>query len=57
MQSQYGWHVIRVDAHKAAQTRNFDDVKSGILAELREKYIRDTRDAAVTAVGTIRSWW
>jgi hypothetical protein len=48
--TQFGWHIIRVDGHKAGQARTFDDVKLGIIAELREKYIREAREAAVLSV-------
>jgi peptidyl-prolyl cis-trans isomerase C len=50
VKSQFGWHIIRVDGRKAARERPFDEVKSGIMAEQREKAIRDAREAAVQAV-------
>jgi hypothetical protein len=39
-----------VDGHKAGQARTFDDVKLGIVADLREKYLREAREAAVQSV-------
>ena len=47
VQSQFGWHVIRLDGRKPPAPRAYDDVRESIMAELRQKYVNDQRDAAV----------
>ena len=45
--SSFGWHVVRLDARRPAVERSYDEVRDSILAELKQKYVNDTREAAV----------
>ncbi len=41
VESQYGFHVIKFVDRKPARKKTFDEVKSGILSELRQKFVSD----------------
>jgi parvulin-like peptidyl-prolyl isomerase len=49
--TNFGWHVIRLDGRRAAQLRPFDEVREQILADLKQKYVAEHRDAALAAIG------
>jgi peptidyl-prolyl cis-trans isomerase C len=48
--SAFGWHIIRLDGRRPAGQRSFDEVKDTIMAELRQKYVNDKRDALIASV-------
>jgi peptidyl-prolyl cis-trans isomerase C len=50
VQTQFGWHVIKLEERKPASQRSYDEVKESILGELRQKYISDKRDLLVASV-------
>jgi peptidyl-prolyl cis-trans isomerase C len=57
VKSQFGWHVIRLEAKTPARTQPFDDVKDAILAEQRAKYVGAKREQYLASVrndGSIR---
>jgi peptidyl-prolyl cis-trans isomerase C len=47
VQSSFGWHVIRFDGRRPAVQKPFEEVRDPILAELKQKYIDEQREAAV----------
>jgi peptidyl-prolyl cis-trans isomerase C len=47
VQSQFGWHVIRLDGRRAPAPRPYEEVRDTILAELRQKFVNDQRDSAI----------
>jgi peptidyl-prolyl cis-trans isomerase C len=47
VQSQFGWHVIRLDGRKPRAPRAYEDVRETIMSELRQKFVNEARDAAV----------
>jgi peptidyl-prolyl cis-trans isomerase C len=48
--SRFGWHVIRLEGRQAPVQRNFEDVKPQIVAELRQKFVNEKRDAALAKI-------
>jgi|KBSSwiStaDraftv2_1062776.scaffolds.fasta_scaffold08170_3 peptidyl-prolyl cis-trans isomerase C len=50
VQSQFGWHVIRLDGRRPATIRTFDEARETIMAELRKRYIDEKREQAVAAI-------
>lgn len=50
VKSQFGWHVIRLEAKTPARTQPFDDVKDAILAEQRAKYVGARREQYLASV-------
>ena len=52
VQSRFGFHVIRLEDRKAARQRTLIEAQPQIIAEMRQKYISDAREAAI---GGIRS--
>jgi peptidyl-prolyl cis-trans isomerase C len=47
VQTQFGWHVIRVDDVRAAKVPSFDEVKPQLQQRMQsqwlDKYLRDLR--------------
>jgi peptidyl-prolyl cis-trans isomerase C len=52
VQSSFGWHVIRLDGRRPAVQKPFEEVRESILAELKQKYVNDEREAAVAKLRT-----
>ncbi len=50
VQSQFGWHVIRLDARRPATVPSFAEVRDTVMAELKKRFIDEHRDDAVAAV-------
>jgi peptidyl-prolyl cis-trans isomerase C len=48
--SRFGYHLIRLENRKPGRQRTFAEARPMILAEMRQKYVNDTRDAAVGAI-------
>ena len=52
VQSSFGWHVIRLDGRRPAVQKPFEEVRESILAELKQKYVNDEREAALAKLRT-----
>ena len=50
VQSQFGWHIIRLDGRRPAAVRTFDEARETILAELRKRYIDEKREQTIAAI-------
>ena len=50
VQSQFGWHVIRLDGKRAGSVKPYEEAREAILAELRKRFIEEKREAAVSAI-------
>ena len=48
--SSFGYHVIRLDAKKAAELRPFDAVKEQALAEVKRDYVKAQKTAMLDSV-------
>jgi peptidyl-prolyl cis-trans isomerase C len=48
--SRYGYHIIKLEARKPARQRTFDEAKREILAEMKQKYVAEAREAAVRGI-------
>jgi len=48
--SQFGWHVIRLEARRSPEVTPFDQVRDTIMAEQRKLFVDERRDAAVSAI-------
>jgi peptidyl-prolyl cis-trans isomerase C len=53
--SRYGYHLIRLEGRTPARQPTFDEARPVILAEMRQKFVSDAREAAVVAIRTDRS--
>jgi len=45
VQSQFGWHIIRLDGRKESTVAPFEQVRDQIVADLRARYVDEQRDA------------
>jgi len=52
VQSSFGWHVIRLDGRRPAVQKPYEEVRESILAELKQKYVGDQREAAMAKLRT-----
>jgi peptidyl-prolyl cis-trans isomerase C len=52
VQSKFGYHVIRLDAKRPGEERPYDQVSKQIMAELRQRYVTETREARLEAIRT-----
>jgi peptidyl-prolyl cis-trans isomerase C len=50
VKSSFGWHVIRLDGRQPAGQTPFDEVKSQIIGEMRQRYIDQQRESALAAI-------
>jgi len=48
--SRFGYHVIRLEARKPGREKSFDEVRSQILTEMRQKQVTDARESAIVAI-------
>jgi peptidyl-prolyl cis-trans isomerase C len=48
--TKFGYHIIRLDGRRPGEQRSFEQVSKQIMAELRERYVRETRQARVQAI-------
>jgi parvulin-like peptidyl-prolyl isomerase len=48
--SEFGWHIIRLDGHRAAATAPYEEVRETILAEIRKRNVDQARDGALAAI-------
>jgi peptidyl-prolyl cis-trans isomerase C len=40
VQTQFGWHIIRLDDERAAKFPSFEEVKPQIQAEMRQQQVQ-----------------
>jgi peptidyl-prolyl cis-trans isomerase C len=52
VQSKFGYHVIRLDGRRAGEVRTFEQASKQIMAELRERYVKEAREARIDAIRT-----
>lgn len=45
--SQFGYHVIKLEARRPAAQKPFEDARTQIMGELRQRYINEQRDTAL----------
>ena len=50
VQSQFGWHVIRLDGKRAGTLKPYEEARDQIMTELRKRAIEEKREAAVSAI-------
>jgi len=50
VQSQFGWHVIRLDGKRAGAVKPYEEARDQIMTELRKRAIEEKREAAVSAI-------
>ena len=50
--SKFGFHIIRLDGRRPAHEQTFDEVSKEIMAQMRERYVKEARDARVEAIRT-----
>ena len=50
VQSQFGWHVIRLDGKRAGALKPYEEARDQIMTELRKRAIEEKREAAVSAI-------
>lgn len=50
VQSQFGWHIIRLDGKRAGTLKSYEEARDQIMAELRKRAVENKREAAVTAI-------
>jgi peptidyl-prolyl cis-trans isomerase C len=51
VKTRAGWHVVRLDERTAPVARSFDEVKDGIMADLREKHVTEAHDTFLKGLG------
>ena len=50
VQSQFGWHIIRLDGKQPGTVKSYEQARDQIMGELRKRAIEEKRDAAVSAI-------
>jgi peptidyl-prolyl cis-trans isomerase C len=50
VQSQFGWHIIRLDGKREGALKPYEQAREQIMAELRKRAIEEKREAAVSAI-------
>ncbi len=50
IQSQFGWHVIRLEARRAPEVPPFEMVREALLQEQRKKFVDERREAAIASI-------
>ena len=48
--SSFGYHLIRLDGRRPATLASFDEVKDQIVADLRQTYVQEQREARVNGI-------
>lgn len=48
--SQFGYHIIKLEAKRPATQKPFEDARDQIMSELRQRFINEQRDAAIAKV-------
>ena len=50
VQSSFGWHIIRLDGRRPAQQMPFEQASKSIMNDLKQRYVKDARDARLDAI-------
>ena len=50
--TRFGYHIIRLDGRRPAEVKPFEQVSKKIMADLRQRYVKEARDARVEAIRT-----
>ncbi len=50
VQSQFGWHIIRLDGRRPAVMPAYEQVREAIFADMKKRYVEQRREAAIAAV-------
>jgi peptidyl-prolyl cis-trans isomerase C len=50
VQSQFGWHIIRLDGKREGKLKTYEEARDQIMAELRKRAVEEKREAAVGAI-------
>jgi peptidyl-prolyl cis-trans isomerase C len=50
VQSQFGWHLIRLDGKRPPSVKTYEEARDQIMAELRKRYIEEKREAAIGGI-------
>ncbi len=50
VRSAFGWHIIKLEGKKPAVVQPYADVRERILAELKQRFVGERRDAAIAAI-------
>ena len=50
VQSQFGWHIIRLDGKRAGTVKSYEESREQIMTELRKRAIEEKREATVSAI-------
>ena len=48
--SQFGYHVIKLEGRRPAAQKSFEEARDQIMAELKQKFMNEQRDAALAKV-------
>jgi len=51
VQSSFGWHIIRLDGRRPARQMPFEQASKSIMNDLKQRYVKDVRDAKLEAIG------
>jgi parvulin-like peptidyl-prolyl isomerase len=55
VETEFGYHVIRLVEKRAEKQKPFEEVKDGLMQELRSKYITDAKAAHISAIKNDKS--
>lgn len=50
VQSEFGWHVIRLDGRQAPAVKTFDEARDTLMADLKKRHVAEKRDEAISAI-------
>lgn len=50
VQSQFGWHIIRLDGKRPATVKTYEESRESILAELKRRQIMEKRDDVIAGI-------
>lgn len=50
VQTQFGYHLIRLDGKRPGRDRSFDEVSKQIMEQLKQRAINDARDGHILAI-------
>ena len=48
--SSFGWHLIKLEGRRPAVQKTFDEAREQVMAELKQKFVNEQREAAVAKV-------